>query len=78
MRYRFYVDGKLKKSSEVTKEIGLKWMNNVQADWERGLQEPIKPGEFDPNNAVFIDRKSLEELEIHTTGGRKLVWKLVD
>lgn len=79
MKFRRYIDGKLIKSTEVDREHGIRWLNNMQKEWEQNIRpSTIKDGEFDPNLATYVHRNSMEELEIHTTGGHKLIAKLTD
>jgi hypothetical protein len=76
-RYRFYYNGKLSKSTEVTPERGQKWLDNSQADWSKNLMPQVAKGEFDPNNGSEVTRVSPTELLVTTTGGHKLRWVIL-
>ena len=72
-RQRHYYNGKLTKSSSPRDLATLRrWLDNVQAEWSRNIMPQVKPGEFDPNNASQVNRESLDELSIITTGGHKI------
>lgn len=70
MRFRFYYNGTLKKSSEVTKERGEKWLDNAQREWSKE--------EDGMGNKITYVNRTTDELEVHIADGAKLKWKLVD
>lgn len=83
MRFRTYRQEKsaakfeLLKSSEVTRERGIKWLDNRQADWSRNLMPQVADGEFDPNSGSEVIRVSETELHVTTTGGHRLRFVVV-
>ena len=75
-RLRFYYDGKLKKSLEVTN--GEWSLDRIESDWRKSGENPlVLPGEFDPNNAHTIERLDVYHLNVVTTGNHKLKWIVV-
>lgn len=72
MRQRHYVDGKLVRSAAGNPETLRKWLDNMQREWSKHLGPLVQPGEFDPNNGHTVERVSIDELIVVTTGGRVL------
>lgn len=73
MRQRFYLDGKLTKSSNGTPERLRKWLDNMEQEWTKHGMFPLTAeGEFDLNKAHEVVRVSVDELLITTTAGKKL------
>lgn len=73
MRQRFYVNGKLTKSSAGEPAKLRKWLDNMERDWSaHGLFPLTEPGQFDFNRAHEVTRTSLDELNITTTSGKQL------
>ncbi len=72
-KQRFYLDGKLHKTSEKRDvETLRRWLNNLEAEWSANIGPLVEAGQFDPNNGHTITRVSPDELLVITTGNKKL------
>lgn len=73
MRQRFYLDGKLQKTTKPNDPAKLRvWLDNLETEWSSELGPLVAPGEWDPNNGHEVTRVSPDELLVTTTGNRKL------
>lgn len=73
MRQRLYINGRLSKSTSGDPSRLRKWLDNMEREWTKRPMAPlVGPGEFDPNQAHSVERVSVDELIIITTGGKTI------
>jgi len=74
MKQRFYIDGKLQKTTKPNSQETLrKWLDNLERDWSKNGMMPLTPiGQFDMNGAHQVIRNSPDELIVITTAGKSL------
>ena len=79
-KYRQYVDGKLNKTSRVEPaETIYKYLDNIQREWSRNLDEVSKNPEAwrGCNNAKELTREQ-NKLTVITTEDKKIEWIFVE